>query len=157
MICSVAADNVDDMDKGAGERLKEARLAAGYADAAEFANRVQIKPVTYRAYELGQNGYAKHAAVFAQKLGTTVEWLLYGTNPPKSLNGASLDPDMLADVEAVTQAILLRLGRKVGEAETFARVARRAVEALQAHPSVAGERMGRARGAVDALWTGFRQ
>jgi transcriptional regulator with XRE-family HTH domain len=157
MICSVTTDSLDDMDKSTGDRLRRARMAAGYADAAAFADRVGINRITYRAYENGQNGYAKHAALFAQKLGTTVEWLLYGINPPKSVSGASLDPDMLADVEAVTQALLLRLGRKAGEAEVLSRVARRAVEALQAHPSVAGERMGRARGAVDALWTGFRQ
>lgn len=157
MICSACVATLSDMDKGAGERLKQARIQAGYADASEFASRVQIKPVTYRAYEAGQNGYAKHAATFAQKLGTTVEWLLYGSNPPKALSGASLDPDMLADVQAVTQALLVRLGRKAGEAEALARVARRAVEALQAHPAAASERWGRARGAVDALWNGFHQ
>lgn len=156
MICSACIDTLAGMDKSAGDRLRDARLAAGYTDAAEFARRVQINPVTYRAYEAGQNGYAKHAATFAQKLRTTVEWLLYGTQPAGGVSGGP-DPDLLADVEAVTQAMFLRMGRKVGEAEALSRIARRAVEALQVRPSVAAERPALAQVAVDALWTGFRQ
>lgn len=156
MICSACVDTLADMDKSAGDRLREARLKAGYMDAAEFARRVQINPVTYRAYEAGQNGYAKHAATFAQKLGTTVEWLLYGTTPAGGFSAAA-DSDLLADVEAVTQAMFLRLGRKVGEAEALSRLARRAVEALQVRPSAEAERRALAQVAVDALWSGFRQ
>lgn len=156
MICSVPDDSPLDMESGAGDRLKAARLAAGYAEASDFAKRVHINPITYRAYEAGQNGFAKHAATFAQKLGTSVEWLLYGTSPPSRLNGAAVDRDILDDVEAVTLALLLRLGRKPGEAEALARMARRAVEALQDHPAAGAERQGQAQGAVAALWTGFR-
>jgi transcriptional regulator with XRE-family HTH domain len=157
MICSVDVDTVSAMSKGAGERLKDARVKARFADAADFANRVRIKPVTYRAYEAGQNGYAKHAALFAQKLGTSVEWLLYGTTRGEGANARADCGDLLSDVEAVTAAILLRLGKRAGEAEALGRVARQAVEVLQGHPTADGARMGRAQIAVDALWTSARQ
>jgi transcriptional regulator with XRE-family HTH domain len=144
------------VEDGAGDRLKAARVEAGYAEASDFAKRVHINPTTYRAYENGQNGYAKHAAVFAQKLGTSVEWLLYGQNPPRSASGGEIDLDMVADFQAVTEALLLKLGRKPGEAEVLASVARRAVEALQGRPGGAAERALRAQTAVDVLWTGSR-
>lgn len=59
------------------ERLAWAR-ARKYPDAADFARSLGMKPVTYRAYESGQNGYARHAADFARKLEVPTEWLLKG-------------------------------------------------------------------------------
>jgi phage repressor protein C with HTH and peptisase S24 domain len=66
------------------ERLAHARREAGYADKAEFAKAVGIHATTYRAYENGQNGFAKLAPTLASKLGVSVAWLLGGGNeaPP---------------------------------------------------------------------------
>jgi phage repressor protein C with HTH and peptisase S24 domain len=58
------------------ERLGWARREAGYADAAKFAKAVGIHATTYRAYENGQNGFAKLAPTLAPKLGVSVAWLL---------------------------------------------------------------------------------
>lgn len=81
MICSVAVCDVafvpDALDSPA-ERLAWARSRAGYADAASFARAVALKDVTYRAYEAGQNGFTRHAALFARELGVSVGWLLEG-------------------------------------------------------------------------------
>lgn len=63
--------------EAAHDRLVWARRQK-YPDAADFARAVGIKPVTYRAYEGGQNGYAKHAALFASRLGVPTDWLLEG-------------------------------------------------------------------------------
>lgn len=41
-----------------------------------------VNPTTYRAYENGQNGFAKYAALFARKLGVTAEWLMEGGPKP---------------------------------------------------------------------------
>src|SRR3546814_14887738 len=71
-----------DLDTAAG-RLKWARTRAGYETAEDFANKLKIKPVTYRAYEIGQNGYSRHAALFAKRLGVTTEWLLTGGAVPE--------------------------------------------------------------------------
>src|SRR3990167_6979347 len=38
-----------------GNRLKEARLAAGYKSAQQFAYALGIEPATYRFYERGQS------------------------------------------------------------------------------------------------------
>lgn len=60
------------------ERLEQARIAAGFEDKAKFAKAVGIHSTTYRAYENGQNGFAKLAPTFAKALGVTAEWLLHG-------------------------------------------------------------------------------
>jgi phage repressor protein C with HTH and peptisase S24 domain len=62
----------------AHERLVWARERAGYSTKESFAAAVQVNPTTYRAYENGQNGFAKLAARFAAKLGVPTEWLLEG-------------------------------------------------------------------------------
>lgn len=64
------------------ERLAWAREQAGYADKADFARATGVNTTTYRAYENGQNGFAKHAAAFARKLGVPAEWLLAGGRLP---------------------------------------------------------------------------
>lgn len=65
-----------------GERLRSARLLAGRTQANLFAEELGLSPVTYRAYENDQNGYAKRAPAFAAKLNTTAEWLLEGRGDP---------------------------------------------------------------------------
>lgn len=66
-----------DLDSAAG-RLRWARKRAGYEDAAQFAKAAKVKSVTYRAYENGQNGFARQATQFAKLTGVSVEWLLGG-------------------------------------------------------------------------------
>lgn len=69
------------------ERLEAARIKAGFDSAAAFAKRVGIHPTTYRAYENGQNGFAKIAPTLAKKLGVSVDWLLTGSeDAPRQAN-----------------------------------------------------------------------
>src|SRR3546814_4815669 len=83
LLCDISRmDDEPDLDTAAG-RLKWARTRAGYETAEDFANKLKIKPVTYRAYEIGQNGYSRHAALFAKRLGVTTEWLLTGGAVPE--------------------------------------------------------------------------
>lgn len=85
MICSVDACDGSRMSTNLDsphERLGWARDRAGYADKSAFAKVVGVNPTTYRAYENGQNGFAKLAAKFAKKLGVTAEWLLEGGELP---------------------------------------------------------------------------
>jgi phage repressor protein C with HTH and peptisase S24 domain len=70
-----------DLDSAHG-RLGWARMRAGYGDKAEFAKTVGVNPTTYRAYENGQNGFAKLAGTFARRLGVSAEWLLNGGDAP---------------------------------------------------------------------------
>jgi phage repressor protein C with HTH and peptisase S24 domain len=85
------------------ERLALARKKAGYADKAEFAKAVGIHATTYRAYENGQNGFARLAPTLAKKLGVSVAWLLGGSDdapappapsPPKPYSEAPDTPQI---------------------------------------------------------------
>ncbi|WP_167693105.1 XRE family transcriptional regulator [Sphingomonas azotifigens] len=85
------------------ERLKWARKRAGFDDAAQFARAAKINPTTYRAYENGQNGFARQATIFARLSGVSVEWLLGGgsmpdTDPPEPpALGEFGTPEILTD------------------------------------------------------------
>lgn len=70
-----------------GERLKWARIAAGYDTAAKAAKAANVKETTYRAHENTQNGLKPDlAAKYARLYRTSAEWLLYGKgNPPQAL------------------------------------------------------------------------
>jgi phage repressor protein C with HTH and peptisase S24 domain len=107
-----------DLDS-AHARLGWARARAGYGDKAEFAKVVGVNPTTYRAYENGQNGFAKLAAIFARRLGVSAEWLLSGGEapsgpiPPKPVLPTALGraPDLLPtrDASAGETAAIQRL------------------------------------------------
>jgi phage repressor protein C with HTH and peptisase S24 domain len=81
------------MDQPKDLDAPEARLTWArrrrYPEAATFARVVGMKEVTYRSYESGQNGFAKHASGFAAKLGVPTDWLL---------NGGPLSDEMLAPI-----------------------------------------------------------
>jgi phage repressor protein C with HTH and peptisase S24 domain len=70
---------MDDLDLDSpGGRLRWAREQAGFPSASDFAKRYGINSTSYRAYENNQNGYARKAIEFADKLGVTARWLLEG-------------------------------------------------------------------------------
>jgi len=104
---------MEDLDlESQGGRLRWARERAGYLDAAQFARAVKMKEVTYRAYENNQNGYARHAPAFSERLNVPTNWLLRGgplpdTEPPEPPPpGEFGTPEILADtynIELVRQ------------------------------------------------------
>lgn len=84
MICSVELYKLGGMEHdydSAADRLRWAREQR-FKDAAAFAEAMGIKPVTYRSYESGQNGFAKHVAGFSKKLGVDPAWLAHGLGVP---------------------------------------------------------------------------
>jgi phage repressor protein C with HTH and peptisase S24 domain len=101
MICSVHTCDVAIMSYDLDSphlRLEWARKRAGYVSASDLAKAVGVHATTYRAYENGQNGFAKLAAQFAKRLGVTAEWLLEGGEPPNTMAvvaPARSDPDEL--------------------------------------------------------------
>ena len=44
----------DRVKRDIGLRIREARMAAGFATSREFAEALQIEPLTYRRYERGE-------------------------------------------------------------------------------------------------------
>jgi transcriptional regulator with XRE-family HTH domain len=80
---------------GMGERLREARLRAGFASAQQLATALGMSGVTVRAHENGQNGYpAATAERYARALRVPPAWLLYGK--PEDAPGD--EPPPLADL-----------------------------------------------------------
>lgn len=77
IMCNTAVMADIDLDSSSG-RLRWAREQAGFKSAAEFARLFGIKAVTYRAYESGQNEYARYAPEFAARTGVSTNWLLRG-------------------------------------------------------------------------------
>jgi len=77
------ADSLTNVDSP-GARLRWARVRKGHLDAAAFARSLNIKPVTYRAYEADQNGFSKHVVLFSEALGVPGKWLLHGGAIPQS-------------------------------------------------------------------------
>lgn len=95
------------------ERLAWARHRAGYADKSNFAKVVGVNPTTYRAYENGQNGFAKLAATFAKRLGVTAEWLLEGGKLPSG------DPPVAPDPNAPAMVGIQHIDLAFGLGATF--------------------------------------
>lgn len=66
------------------ERLREARLAAGFASAAEAARSLGIAPPTYTHHENGTRDFDEGAArAYARRFGVRPAWLLLGEEPRK--------------------------------------------------------------------------
>jgi transcriptional regulator with XRE-family HTH domain len=129
-------------------RLREARKAAGYADASDFAAALGMSAITYRAYETGQNGYARHAVRFAAKLGTSAEWLLEGKGQEPGRRTAS---DFNA-ARAVIETVLELSGMGQAKRAAAAEVAVRALAILEARPEPGADPAQQARHTVLALW-----
>jgi transcriptional regulator with XRE-family HTH domain len=76
--------------RGTWDRLRWARMAAGYERAKDFADSIGMKDGTYRTYERAPDS-SKHSDIdhtlairFAKKLKVRWEWLLTGDGTPEA-------------------------------------------------------------------------
>jgi len=61
------------------DRLRQARVAAGFDSAGDAAAALGVSAATYRQHENGTRGYpASKAEHYARRFRVTPEWLLYG-------------------------------------------------------------------------------
>ena len=75
------------MDK-ASERLRIARLRAGFETAKDAAEAMGVPVSTYLGHENGNRGYpAKKAELYARKFKVREQWLLYGVGEGPGDNG----------------------------------------------------------------------
>lgn len=76
-----------DERRAAGERLRQARQAAGYANPIDFYNAFDIPQGTLANHEGGSRGFdASEARRYAELLGNvTAGWLLTGEGDPPSI------------------------------------------------------------------------
>lgn len=78
-----------------GDRLKEARVAAGFQSATRAAESLGTKDSTYRAHENGQNEYSvDDARRYARKFKVSPIWLMFGHSPETS-TGVEVEPSSL--------------------------------------------------------------
>ena len=78
-----------------GQRLREARLKAGFSSATKAADAIGVSHSTYRAHENGQNDFGpEEAAIYGRKFGVSASYLLTGENGAKHKIVSSFDPDI---------------------------------------------------------------
>lgn len=90
------------------KRLREARVAAGYRTAKEFADKNGIPQSTFALHEKGRRGLTRDVAIaYANDLKINLDWLLTGKHStltnhiPTSARTSDLQPVMVVgDVEA---------------------------------------------------------
>lgn len=69
------------------DRLKEARIRAGFKNATEAARRHKWSIDTYRSHENGMRGLSRKAAVkYGKQFKVSAGWLLYGEDPAQALS-----------------------------------------------------------------------
>lgn len=67
------------------DRLRAARQNAGYANATEAADALNVKQQTYLAHENGHRGFKPDSAEkYARRFSVSLEWLLTGKGAPAS-------------------------------------------------------------------------
>lgn len=73
---------------GPAERLRIARLRAGFETAKDAAEALGFPVSTYLGHENGSRGYpAKKAEIYARKFKVREQWLLYGVGEGPGHNG----------------------------------------------------------------------
>ena len=84
------------------ERLRIARIRAGYATAKEAAESLGFPVSTYIGHENGSRGYpAKRAFTYARKFKVSEQWLLYGTGKAPGTDNT----DTTAEIVSIIQRL----------------------------------------------------
>jgi SOS-response transcriptional repressor LexA len=70
------------------ERLRQARIAAGFKTAKQATDRFNWNYVTYQQHEKGTRGLQRAATKYAKKLGVSPAWLLTGEGSGPGSSGS---------------------------------------------------------------------
>ena len=82
------------------ERLKIARLRAGFDTAKEAAESLGFPVSTYIGHENGSRGYsAKRAFTYARKFKVPEQWLLYGTGKAPGTDNTDTTAEIINIIE----------------------------------------------------------
>lgn len=90
--CIAAADRVSRMS--AHDRLREARIAAGFKSTAEAARALGMMSATLTHHENGTRGFARDAARYAKFFKVSLEWLIDGRGEMRPRRGVQSVPLM---------------------------------------------------------------
>lgn len=70
-----------------GERLKQARIAAGFKSARAAAEALGVPTATYTQHENGRRGIGREADVYVRRFRVSLDWLMFGKGPaPRGLD-----------------------------------------------------------------------
>ncbi|WP_297323491.1 LexA family transcriptional regulator [uncultured Bartonella sp.] len=87
-----------------GQRLRNARIKAGFSSATKAADAIGISHSTYRAHENGQNEFGpQEAVVYGRKFDVSASYLLTGEETVRRKIISSFDPDMPFGLEEDAQ------------------------------------------------------
>jgi transcriptional regulator with XRE-family HTH domain len=84
--------------KEIGERLKQARINAGFGSVAEAAESLGIKYQTYAAHENGNRGLLRELATYARRYNVSTDWLLRGKGQGPNAAPANNNSDNLPEI-----------------------------------------------------------
>lgn len=83
-----------------GQRLRKARLKAGFSSATKAADAIGVSHSTYRAHENGQNDFSPDdAAIYGRKFDVSASYLLTGEEGARHKIVSSFDPDVPDRIE----------------------------------------------------------
>jgi hypothetical protein len=119
--------------KAQGRRLRQARLRKGFESALAAAEMLGIPVGTYRNHERGNRSLSRSVALYAEKLGVSPEWLLWGREGGRAVAPRPIDrgdgvftaPDLVqAAVSAEVRPVLMHVvadpsGRLEPDADTI--------------------------------------
>jgi phage repressor protein C with HTH and peptisase S24 domain len=80
----------DMQDQEPKDRLKTARIAAGYAKASDAARAIGVSPERYQSHENGWSGLSRAAPRYARFFRVSLDWLLTGRGDMKSASDSSI-------------------------------------------------------------------
>ena len=110
--------------EGVAERLRHARLAAGYKTQAEFAKALGVGKTTYNAHEKSRNGIPVPWALrYSKMLSCDLAWLLTGEGSMRpdvvDENTLYLPGTLPEDVQEALRVFLSRLGARTFTAPAY--------------------------------------
>lgn len=113
------------------ERLKSARIAAGFKTAISAAESLGVNPRTYTAHENGNRSFGREqAAHYARRFKTTPEFLLFGKEQPPISNGSNTDGETVLNGEVLNSILNNPLTHEPGtlDAELFSEALKQALK-----------------------------
>lgn len=113
------------------QRLRQARVDAGYATAVDAALALGVPASTYIGHENGSRGFpAKKAPIYARKFKVTEEWLLYGKTPDPRASQSVLFQVTFPSEDVLTEMMRGMIEAAGGDPETAAALAPRLAQRL---------------------------
>ncbi|MEM9787725.1 MAG: helix-turn-helix transcriptional regulator [Pseudomonadota bacterium] len=102
------------------DRLRSARISAGYPDASAAALALGVKASTYISHENGTRGFRPDSAEkYARRFQVSVAWLLYGTSPQNTEAANGFAESRVREIDMSEYKSLIEIDNNSGPISTF--------------------------------------